>query len=406
MANPKYQKLFDRYKRSTDGKRGSPDEWARQANAVQTKLSGALALHLVTLGLDSLPATLPELTKVWKKAMVKAHPDKGGTHEEAQALNGAYTALSQILTSARPITASSAPVYSSPTVSNSKILHPPRCTWLVPEDLTDPNLIADLKIDGERVVAYLNENPYTSAGQTTLLTRCIGKHTKRYGDKSIPTIATSYSGLDGTILDGELFQGRLIVFDIPFHNGQDLRQQPLRARREVLKQVVAQMANPLVELIQSWSGIDLLAKFLEVTGAGGEGLIIKDANAAYGVNWGKLKKSYDVSVVITGFTEGLKSLKGLIGSFKLSVWKNGKLVEVGNAKCEDNAQHLAVTANRAAYLGKVIDVFAQEMTVHGKLRHATFYRMRPDLNDTEVTADRMVDAFKQAARANRIKDGV
>jgi ATP-dependent DNA ligase len=347
-----------------------------------------------------MPESLPELSKVWKKAMVAAHPDKGGSHEQAQALNAAYSALSQSFAVVAPISV------ATPTAANSsKIVHPPRCTWLVPENLADPSLIADLKIDGERVVVYLNQNPYSGLPQTTLLSRYVGKHTKQYGDKSIPALAVQYPGLDGTILDGELFQGRLIVFDIPFHNGQDLRPLPLRERRKVLTKVVGLMANPLVELVQSWSGIDLLAKFQEITGMGGEGLVIKDSGAAYGVNWGKLKKSYDVSVVISGFTEGLNSLKGLVGSFKLSVYKDGKLVEVGSAKCADNQQHLDVTANRAAYLGKVIDVFAQEMTVHGKLRHATFYRMRPDLNDIEVTHDRMVDAFKQAARASRVKDG-
>ena len=381
----KYDKLFARYKRY-EGPPGDPEQWSRAAQSLVNSRGASLQDSLQALGLSTMPKSLPELSLARRKIMAKRHPDVGGTEAQAVAINAAYNHLSSLFSVTQPVV--------GPTVTppgfNPRVITPPRCVWDLPENLDDPNLIADVKIDGERFLMYINLNPYSGDKVTTLLSKYLSKITKQFGNRSAahPDIAHAYPGLDGTILDGELFQGRFIAFDIPFHNGKDLRKLPLRERRIVLKQVITQMANPQVQLIQSFTK-DIYAKFLEITQAGGEGLVVKDLNAVYGQNWAKLKKSYDVSCVVTGLNNTAKGC----GSFTISVYKAGKLVEVGR-----------VNGGNESFVGRVVDVFAQELTVHGKIRHATFHRFRNDIQPTECTDIKLRDDLKKAARANRKRE--
>ncbi len=80
------------YKRY-EGERGSPESWKAK---VEKLLGRALSVDesLAVLGLDVLPKTHQELKKAYRKAIMKAHPDKGGSAEEAARINQAYTDLS------------------------------------------------------------------------------------------------------------------------------------------------------------------------------------------------------------------------------------------------------------------------------------------------------------------------
>jgi ATP-dependent DNA ligase len=393
MASSKAEKLFARYKRNPTGKRGSPEEWAKAAQALQAKATN-IAAHLAVFGFSTLP-TQEELSKARKKAMLTAHPDKGGTTEEATKINEAFMAISALL--------EPAPFKESTKENQGKpfsIIHPPRCDWELPENLDDPNLVADIKIDGERAVMYLHLNPYTGERVTTLLTRHVSKHTNQYGTRKLAHFQGAPESLEGTILDGELFQGDYIAFDIPFYKGQDLRNRPLWERKQTLALAVKEIDLPNVKVVEFFTG-NLKKHFERVTGAGGEGLVVKDKRAAYGNSWAKLKKSYDVSCVITGFRDGLGSLKGYVGSFLVSIYKEGKLVEVGAVKLGKNSLHEEVTKNKMDYLGRVIDVFIQELTVHEKFRHATFFRFRDDVNPEDCTLEKVKKELRGKAKTER-----
>lgn len=124
--------------------------------------------------------------------------------------------------------------------------------------------------------------------------------------------------------------------------------------------------------------------------------------AVYGSNWAKLKKSYDVSCIITGFRDGINALDGMVGSFILSVYNGDDLVEVGAVKLGKNKLHEEVTANKEKYLGKVVDVYAQELTVHNKLRHATFHRIREDgMNPGDCTLEKLKADMRKVAKSKR-----
>lgn len=408
--NAKMQKMFARYK-THDGPRGNPAEWAQQARILVE--SSDLSKHLEILQLNDMPTSPAELSRA-RNSMVKLyHPDRNKGSQSSQdmtaAINEAYEKIQSFMVN--PTASTSAPATVG---AQNRVLHPAECNGELPSELNAVWVIADLKIDGERFVMYLNTNPYTEEPKTTLLSRYVSKLTKEYGNRSVSGLNIKYPGLDGTVLDGELYQGKYYAFDLLFDKGVDLRKEILLKRRERLLQVVAAMKNPLVEVVKSWNGCasqpnigtqkgDIDAVFQMVTDAKGEGLVVKDLRSPYGTNWAKLKKSYDVSCVITGFREGTGALKGLVGSLVISVYQDGKLVEVGTIKPGTNQLHEDITRDRKKYWCQVVDVFAQEMTVHNKLRHATFHRFREDVNSDTCTMEKLKEDFKKAARANRNK---
>lgn len=74
-----------------EGERGSEEEWKRVAGLLSK--TGSQESLLKTLGLKDMPKTKAALSKAWKKAMLKAHPDKGGDTKQAQKINAAYQEL-------------------------------------------------------------------------------------------------------------------------------------------------------------------------------------------------------------------------------------------------------------------------------------------------------------------------
>jgi ATP-dependent DNA ligase len=62
-----------------------------------------------------------------------------------------------------------------------------------------------------------------------------------------------------------------------------------------------------------------------------------------------------------------------------------------------------MTENPKKYLGQVIDIFTQEMTENERLRHATFHRLRHDMNKELCTMNKLKNDLKKAAVAKRVK---
>ncbi|WP_263227859.1 DNA ligase D [Pseudomonas alabamensis] len=96
------------------------------------------------------------------------------------------------------------------------------------------------------------------------------------------------------------------VFDLPFLGGQDLRQQPLSARREALQALLAESDSPLLKYSQDFDEpVDSLlesACSLQL-----EGLIGKRADSLYSgqrsQDWIKLKCKQRQEFVIVGYTD-------------------------------------------------------------------------------------------------------
>jgi len=403
--NPKIKKLFDRYK-TYEGERGSPAQWAAAARQVYQPASGS---SLLILGLTGIPASLAELKKARREAMLTAHPDKmGGSEETAKKINQAYEKLVNLIPNTVPVNS------VEPAPMPSGLVQPPRCVDDVPS-IIDHNHIGELKLDGERFVLYIGHDPYERREGNTFLSRHKSKVDGRFGDRTdnIPHITgPHYKNLHMTKLDGEIYHTDLattgsimrsdpsvaiqkqndigkatyFVFDIPFHNGKDLRQLPLNERRKILFGVLEEMNNPYIKPIEfRASGIEKY--FQEVAGKGGEGIVIKDLRCGYGQGWAKMKKSSDVSCVVTGFRQEEHSI-----SLAVSVFDDGKAVEVGFVPGFDDIDK---------YLGRVMDIFAFELTKNGKLRSPSFNRFRDDVNPEECTLEKLKGDMKKIKNNRR-----
>jgi len=319
-----------------------------------------------------------------------------------------------------------------------EIIHPSRCTAILPDDLTKPYLVAEPKLDGSRYVLYLGHDPYNRHAGHTLLSRRTSTVDGKLVDRTanVPHITSvEYPGFDFTVIDGEIqsddFAGtnsimnsapkvaiqkqeiagklKYHVWDIMIYRGQDIRGLPLEQRRKVLETVVELLDNPYITCVPQKTG-DLQTYFNEIVAAGGEGIVVKDIRQSYGCGWAKYKKAYDVSCVITGWKPGNGKYATQVGSLAISVFSGDKLVEIGFASGFDDKMRLELSVNFEKYRNTVIDVFAQEISkpsedhVHGRLRHPTFHRLRSDLNPEDCTFTKLTEDLKKKITRSRRKD--
>ncbi len=318
-----------------------------------------------------------------------------------------------------------------------ELVHPSRCTGKLPEDFEKDHLIAEEKLDGSRYVLYLGGCPYSRREGNTLLSRRESISDGKYVDRSdnVPHITSIDYGLDGTILDGEIMSNDFLntnsimnslpkeaqrkqeehgnlnyfVFDILFFKGKDIRSMPLSDRRKILEKVVDKMGNDHIKVIPQIKE-DIPGYFQKIIKKGGEGLIIKDLRMGYGSQWAKMKKSYEVSCIVSGYKKGTGKYADMIGSLALSVYKDGKLIEVGFASGFDDKLRIEMSKNFQNYEGRVVDIFTQEIqkvdakNPAGRLRHPTFFRFRDDLTPKTITSEKLFEDLKATkTRSNRDK---
>jgi bifunctional non-homologous end joining protein LigD len=216
-----------------------------------------------------------------------------------------------------------------------------------------------------------------------------------------------------------------VIFDILFWNGEDIRSKPLSERRKLALEAALKLGlvNPrapyatarALGMYARLAGVAHkehgLKRFYDaIVNAGGEGLILKRDAAAYGEDWIKVKKEYTVDVIIWGFSEAeATSVKkgeteatatkyaGQIGAVEFGVYLPDGVtkVRIGEASGMDDAKRLDFSNNREKYIGRAIEVKANEFT--GKaLRHPRFIQFRDDLNPTDCTLEKLKRDMKWA----------
>ncbi len=218
------------------------------------------------------------------------------------------------------------------------------------------------------------------------------------------------------------------AFDLPFADGEDLRELPLTERRARLRRVVGDATDGAVRFSADFDALpgDLLASACQI---GFEGLIGKRKNAPYvsrrNADWIKLKCQWRQEFVIGGFTDPQGSRTG-IGSLLLGVQGDGDgddidagalryVGKVGSGFSERTLKTLhgqlkalavssapfadARSIERRAHWVKpqlLAEVSFAGWTREGRLRHAVFHGLRTDKPATDI----VVETPKRVAAMN------
>ena len=210
------------------------------------------------------------------------------------------------------------------------------------EPFDDPNWIFEVKWDGYRAIAEVDESGARLYSRNTLSL-----------DTRFASIVASLAHLGHeAVLDGEAVildaegrpqfhllqnrggskQGTLVykVFDLLYLDGHDLRNLPLRQRKEILSQIIDLPNVRLSEHIEQ----DGRAFFQVVAQQGLEGIVAKDGRSKYATgrrsnSWYKIKAKRQQLAVIGGFAEQRGNPR-VIGSLILGAYRGADLVYIGN----------------------------------------------------------------------------
>ncbi|MDQ7970129.1 MAG: DNA ligase D [Oxalicibacterium faecigallinarum] len=193
------------------------------------------------------------------------------------------------------------------------------------------------------------------------------------------------------------------LFDLPYHDGHDLRDVPLIARRALLKSILNKKKSDAVHYSETFEvpAHDIVTSACRL---GLEGVIGKRKDSPYSAgrsrDWIKLKCTHRQEFVIGGFTDPKGSRTGL-GSLILGVHdESGNLIYAGNVGTGFNNKTLsdlrkkldalvskdtpfASTADiekKAHWVKPVLlaEVSFAEWTKSGHIRHAVFHALRSD----------------------------
>jgi len=219
------------------------------------------------------------------------------------------------------------------------------------------------------------------------------------------------------------------AFDLPFCDGEDLRKQPLQARRERLAALLGLEVTGPVRFCQTLQGdpAELLAQACRF---GFEGLIGKRLDSPYltrrSPDWIKLKCGRRQEFVIGGFTEPRGSRSGL-GALLLGVYEGDSLRYAGSvgsgferavlADLRDrlNAVETGQTpfadasdTPRGAHFVRpemVAEIAFSEWTRDGHLRHPVFHGLREDKPARQIVreADSPPSEQKSAAKKTAVR---
>ncbi len=321
----------------------------------------------------------------------------------------------------------------------------------------DPNWIAEEKYDGDRRIAQfcgkavrftgrrvsVKDGLYVEKTENVPHLSCFSHALTGSPEdathKNVKAMLQRMSGLEGTVLDGEMIATqngknltellggmskfvtsimgslpeeavakqiergwlRYVVFDCLFLKGKDLRKLPLWSRQQHLSDVVGAWGNPFVQQADRATG-NAKRQFKDrIMAAGGEGVILKNRDHRYGDKrgWVKVKAEWTADVVIMGFvpakemsvkkgedkaTQTKYAKAGLIGAVQCGQWKetaqvDGRyLSEVATVSGMDDVLRAEFTKHPKKHLGRVIEIAHNGREPTGRFRHPRFKRFRDD----------------------------
>jgi len=285
----------------------------------------------------------------------------------------------------------------------------------------DPNWIYELKWDGYRLIAHINN------GEVTIHSRNgISYNTK------FPNLVEDLENIPHeVILDGEVvvvdkngipdFQKlqnynsqtkgtlKFYVFDMLYLKGHSMLDLKLLERKSLLPEVLEE--TNIAAYCDHIEGMGT-AFYQKAVDAGMEGVMAKKADSIYTPgyrteNWLKVKAIESLETLICGYTD---SEGAIFGSLILGVEKEGKLIYIGNCgtgfsnktqvellkKMEELETNTVPFGKKPNLKGRkanwiipqlVCEVTFSEWTSSGRLRHPVFKGLRQDKSSEEINTE-------------------
>jgi bifunctional non-homologous end joining protein LigD len=238
------------------------------------------------------------------------------------------------------------------------------------------------------------------------------------GENGAPSFQALQNAFDSSRTGDIVFY----LFDAPFLDGHDLRQEPLEQRRELLRLALGDAPPEGLRFsdIFDVQPRDLVASACKM---GLEGIIGKQRAAPYvsrrSDSWIKLKCTQRQEFIIAGYTDPKGGRVGL-GSLLLGVHdEDGSLRYAGNVGSGFDAQTLAsvraqldaVAASKSPFADRteldskahwvkptlLAEVSFGEWTSSGRIRHSVFHGLRGDKKASAITREKAVSAKKIAS---------
>jgi bifunctional non-homologous end joining protein LigD len=249
------------------------------------------------------------------------------------------------------------------------------------------------------------------------------------GDDGVPHFNALQNALDSSRTNSILY----FLFDVPFLDGRDLRQLPLRERRAILKALLDGKGGGQLRFSDDFKA-DAASVLQTACRMKLEGVIAKRADAPYvsrrTETWLKLKCNQRQEFVIVGFTDRKGEPKAAaIGSLLLGYHDaKGKLVFAGSVGTGWNSRDAAAIKARLLKIevekspfdadeprrargsrraggavrwvkpSAVAEVSFTEWTPDGRLRHPSFEGLRADKPANAITRERAVTPATTVAK--------
>lgn len=318
----------------------------------------------------------------------------------------------------------------------SRHIYRPMLAKVAPEAFSDKDWVFEVKWDGFRAIAYVEEH-YSLKSRN-------GKELKT----NFPELQELNRLASNIVVDGEIivmqegkpdFQSLLergqavsageiqrqasrvpavyIVFDILEKDGEPLTKLPLMERKTILKDSLREGANVLLCDFIEEKGEAYFQLALE---KGLEGVVAKKKDSHYeeGLrtgSWLKIKKLKTCDCIIFGYTKGAESREKTFGALVLGLYdKDGKPVYVGKVGTGFTQETLRILSDKFEKIQKdvapfkpesgdivtwlepklVCEVDYQVATRDMKLRMARFKRLRDDKPPSECTIDQIIENKK------------
>jgi len=290
----------------------------------------------------------------------------------------------------------------------------PMLATLVEKPFHRPGWVYEEKYDGYRILAY------KEGKRVTLLSRNGKDRTESFADvaKTVATLRDRTLLLDGEAVAFDkrlvsrfqlLQQGEVPVvfaaFDCLYRNGRDLREEPLRTRREILETVIGGTDRLFAS---RRLGPDGLEAFRLAQKKGFEGMVAKNGASVYverrSREWLKVKVNQEEEFVIGGYTPPAGT-RTHFGALLLGAYRGDDLRYVGSVGTGYTRKTLAslhrgfqpLVRKRPPFVDPprikgatwlapklVAQVAFHEWTDEAKLRQPVFLGLRDDKRPGEV----------------------